>query len=163
MRAVAHLSPHPPRRRASRARAGLALLAVSSFVLAACGEGPTNQVASNSKEDRVAPAAASDGGEATSPRETKPAGTKVATTVPTAKATVAIKDDVFEPTEVEVAKGDAITWKWEGKNPHNVAGPGFKSKIQTSGSFTKAFAKAGTFDYRCEVHPTMEATVTVTG
>jgi glucose/arabinose dehydrogenase len=90
-------------------------------------------------------------------------GAKASTTVPAAKVTVAIKDDLFEPAKVEVAKGEAVMWKWEGSNPHNVDGPGFKSKIQTSGTFTKVFDKPGTFDYRCDVHPTMKASVTVTG
>jgi plastocyanin len=90
-------------------------------------------------------------------------GAKASTTVPAAKVTVAIKDDLFEPAKVEVAKGEAVMWKWEGSNPHNVDGPGFKSKIQTSGTFSKVFDKPGTFDYRCDVHPTMKASVTVTG
>jgi plastocyanin len=78
-------------------------------------------------------------------------------------ATVSVRDDVFEPTEVTVAKGEAVAWRWSGNNPHNVSGPGFKSKIQTSGTFTRTFAKAGSFDYRCEVHPGMTGAVVVTG
>jgi glucose/arabinose dehydrogenase len=77
-------------------------------------------------------------------------------------ATVHIKDDVFDPTKVEIKAGEAVVWRWEGKDPHNVDGPGFKSRIQTSGSYTKAFDQPGTFEYRCDVHPTMLASVVVT-
>jgi plastocyanin len=128
-------------------------------LLGACGEGSNRQVASNAKADRQIP-----GGETKTTHRAKP---KPTTTAPAAaaapKATVSIKDDLFAQTQVEVTAGDAVQWKWEGKNPHNVDGPGFKSKIQTSGTFTKTFEKPGTFDYRCDVHPTMKASVVVTG
>lgn len=92
-------------------------------------------------------------------------GTK-ATTATTAAATigatVSIKDDLFDPDKVSIKAGEAVQWKWTGSNPHNVDGPGFKSKIQTSGTFTKTFAKPGDFQYRCDVHPNMVATVSVT-
>lgn len=138
-----------------------AVIVVASLLLVACGEGSDRQVASNAEADRQTPAAnspkAPDGKKASSGKPT------TTTTKAAVGATVAIKDDVFGSAEVEIATGEAVAWKWEGKNPHNVAGDGFKSKIQTSGTFTKNFAKAGTFDYRCEVHPTMTAKVVVTG
>ena len=152
---VAHVSVTHPRTHIRPSRVAATLIAACSLFLAACGEGDTQQVASNSKADLQVP------GKPDAAR-TAAAG-KTTTTEGAAKVTVAVKDDVFEPVEVEVAQGESVAWKWQGKNPHNVSGPGFKSKIQTSGSFTKAFAKAGTFEYRCEVHPTMKGTVVVTG
>lgn len=77
-------------------------------------------------------------------------------------ASVAIKDDLFEPEEVEIAVGEAVTWTWEGNNPHNVSGDDFKSKTQTEGTFEHTFDEAGTFDYICTVHPSMKASVVVT-
>jgi plastocyanin len=133
------------------------------LVVGACGEGSSSQIASNSKQDRGRPAAT---GPATTaaPRKKNPPKTAAATSAPARKTTIAIKDDLFDPAKVEVAAGDAVMWTWEGKDPHNVDGPGFKSKIQSSGgTFTKVFAKTGTFDYRCDVHPTMKASVVVTG
>jgi glucose/arabinose dehydrogenase len=96
-------------------------------------------------------------------------GTSATTAPPTtggaaaAAATVHIKDDLFDPAEVQVAKGDTVAWVWDGKNPHNVDGPGFKSDIQTSGRFTHTFDQPGRFDYRCDVHPNMLAAVVVKG
>ena len=137
-----------------------AVIVIASLLLAACGEGSNRQIASNAEADRQAPAASTP----KAPDGKKAADKRATTTIKAAVgATVAIKDDVFEAAEVEIAKGEAVAWKWEGKNPHNVSGPKFKSKIQTAGTFTRAFADAGSFDYRCEVHPTMTGKVVVTG
>ena len=137
-----------------------AVIVVASLLLVACGEGSDRQVASNAEADRQTPAASSP---KAPNRKKASSGNPTTTTKAAVGATVAIKDDVFGSAEVEIVTGETVAWKWEGKNPHNVAGDGFKSKIQTSGAFTRTFAKAGTFDYRCEVHPTMTAKVVVTG
>ena len=136
-----------------------AFLVAASLLLAACGEGSAQQIASNSEADRQTPAAEKPTDKATDDKAAeKPPATKAVV-----GATVAVKDDLFDPAEVEIAEGEAVAWKWEGKNPHNVAGSGYKSKIQTSGTFTRTFDKAGSFDFRCEVHPGMTGTVVVTG
>jgi plastocyanin len=138
-----------------------ALLVVAALLLVACGEGSNLQVASNAKADRQTPAASTP--DAPDKAVDDEAADKPPTTKAVVGATIALQDDVFVPADVEIAAGEAVAWKWEGKNPHNVAGSGFKSKIQTSGTFTRTFAKAGSFDYRCEVHPVMTGTVVVTG
>ena len=125
--------------------------------LGACGEGDDSQVAVN--------------GPPTTPKTTAPAArdaegtasTVTPTTAAAAAATVRLKDDVFDPDEVEVAAGETVSWRWEGNNPHNVNGQGFKSKIQTKGTFRETFDEPGTFDYRCDVHPGMTGTVVVRG
>ena len=75
---------------------------------------------------------------------------------------VAVRDDLFEPEEVEVAAGETVEWNWEGNNPHNVSSDDFKSKIQTEGTFRHKFEDPGTYDYICTVHPSMVGSVTVT-
>jgi plastocyanin len=128
--------------------AGLLLV---SLALAGCGTGDDSQTAAN--------------GPTTTSKQSGSAS--VTTTAASSKAAPAavvhIKDDLFDPTKVEIKAGESVTWHWEGKNVHNVDGPGFTSKIQSSGTFTKTFSKAGAFDYRCQVHPTVMMASVVVG
>lgn len=123
-------------------------------VFGACGEGDASQVAVNGPTTTPKPAAPA----------ARDAGATATTVTPTtAAATVRLKDDVFDPDEVEVAAGETVLWRWEGNNPHNVNGEGFTSKIQTNGTFRETFKEPGSFDYRCDVHPGMTGTVVVSG
>jgi plastocyanin len=82
-------------------------------------------------------------------------------------AQVTILDDDgrrFEPAEVSVAVGDAVTWTHEGGLPHTVtATDGAFDSGTLAGGDTFAFTpeEAGTFDYVCSIHPEMTGTVTV--
>lgn len=81
---------------------------------------------------------------------------------PPAAATVSLRPATFEPADVTIGVGETVEWKWGGGVQHDVQGEGFKSKVQSKGSFRHAFPEAGTFDYKCNVHPTtMTGTVTV--
>jgi plastocyanin len=64
---------------------------------------------------------------------------------------------------VKIKKGGSVKWVWSDKAPHNVMGPGFKSKtIAKKGfSFTHKFNKKGSFKITCIVHPNMKTTVKV--
>ena len=134
-----------------------AVLLLCSAVLGACGEGDDSQVAVN--------------GPTTTPKPTAPAARDAEDTATTARptraaaaaVTVRLEDDLFDPDEVEIAAGETVLWRWEGKNPHNVSGDGFKSKIQTKGTFRETFDETGSFEYRCDVHPNMTGTVVVRG
>lgn len=82
---------------------------------------------------------------------------------------VNVRDDSFDPGNLSVAAGTTVTWNWVGGNQHNVtwvaAGGPAPSTTQTSGSYTRAFSAAGTYQYYCTVHgsPTsgMRGVVTV--
>jgi plastocyanin len=68
----------------------------------------------------------------------------------------------FKPPVIKVPVGTKVTWAFDdGSVPHNVVGPGFKSKTTDSGTFEHTFTSAGTFDYRCELHTTMKGKVVV--
>jgi len=57
-----------------------------------------------------------------------------------------------------------VVWRWDdGSIGHDVAFPDFHSKIQTDGDYRHTFEQAGTFAYRCTVHPTMTGKVVVGG
>src|SRR5215203_2201736 len=58
--------------------------------------------------------------------------------------TIAVRDDEFAPAAIEVPAGTTVTWRWEGKEQHNVVGDGLESPVQTEGEFVRAFAGSGT-------------------
>lgn len=79
-----------------------------------------------------------------------------------AAATVKLKPAVFEPNKTTIKVGESVKWEWEGGVQHNVNGDGFKSELQKKGTFSHTFDEAGTFAYKCDVHPTtMKGTVVV--
>ncbi len=75
---------------------------------------------------------------------------------------VSSADGVCETT---ISAGDTVTWDWVGTFFHTTtacsgsdfatcdAAQGWDSPVQDSGSFTQTFATAGTFYYKCLVHP----------
>jgi plastocyanin len=63
---------------------------------------------------------------------------------------------------VEVPAGTEVTWTWDGDNRHNVTGEPFSSDTQSEGTFSHTFDDAGTYTYRCTLHPGMEGAVVVT-
>ncbi|MCL2768992.1 MAG: plastocyanin/azurin family copper-binding protein [Solirubrobacterales bacterium] len=79
-----------------------------------------------------------------------PASGKTAHTAGT--HTVTLKSLRFHPGTLTIKRGESVTWKWGEHLPHNVSGSGFKSKTQSSGSFTARFTKRGTFNYVCTIH-----------
>jgi plastocyanin len=74
------------------------------------------------------------------------------------ETTVTVRDDMFDPSSVNVGVGDEVTWQWSGQNQHNVTwvvpGGAANSATQTSGTFSRTFGAAGTFEYYCTVHGT---------
>jgi plastocyanin len=77
---------------------------------------------------------------------------------------VSVIDGAFNPASVSVTTGTTVTWTWTTSTTHNVtfndAALG-GSGDQSSGTFQKAFANAGTFGYECTLHAGMTGTVTV--
>ena len=81
------------------------------------------------------------------------------------KTTIKLGDNFFKPKSTTVSKGTTVTWDWTGKAPHNVtviSGPTkFRSKVQTSGTYTQKLSKAGTYKIVCTIHPGMALTLKV--
>ena len=69
---------------------------------------------------------------------------------------VSVEDNLFDPDNLTVAPGTTVTWTWSGSVDHNVtwdgAGQPGPSPTQSSGTYSRAFATAGTFDYQCSIH-----------
>lgn len=88
----------------------------------------------------------------------------VTPTAPVETNAVSVDNDVFTPSSIKVATGTQVTWTWsQNAATHNVTlADGTGSGDKNAGdSFIKAFATAGTFSYRCTIHPSMTGSVQV--
>ena len=102
-----------------------------------------------------------------------PPATTTAPTAPTPTPTgaaatlgpsVSIAGFAFSPGALTVPAGTTVLWANNDTVPHTVTGSGFGSGDLANGAtFRHTFATPGTYAYRCSIHPSMTATVTVTG
>ena len=88
---------------------------------------------------------------------------------------VTMQEQTFAPGTITVPKGSTVTWNWPACDNSGYGGYGsgcishsvifddnVQSPTQSSGTFTRTFAAAGTFNYHCGVHGTsMNGTVIV--
>ena len=87
---------------------------------------------------------------------------------------VDIVNTSFSPSVRTVAAGSTVTWHWDDCSnngygstcvTHNVTfddGSGVASSSQSSGTFSRTFATAGTFKYHCTIHgAAMSGTIVV--
>jgi plastocyanin len=78
---------------------------------------------------------------------------------------VTIQGFKFEPSSATAAAGGKVTWTNKDDAPHTVTFD--DASVTSSGNLTKdqtfeaTFANAGTFAYKCNIHPTMTGQVTV--
>lgn len=81
-------------------------------------------------------------------------------------AAVRIADFNFAPKEITVRAGTTVTWTNEGRAPHTVTADkgAFDSKRMGNGAtFSFTFDTPGTYEYHCDIHPSMTGEVTVEG
>lgn len=93
-----------------------------------------------------------------------PQATTSTSTPPVAGTAVTITDFAFAPANLTVKVGDTVTWTNKDEEPHNVvANDGsFRSPgLDSDGTYSYTFTKAGSFDYICGIHPFMRGTVVV--
>jgi plastocyanin len=132
-----------------------AALTVVSLVVAACGGGASSAPSSGSGSPSAAPSAS--GASGSGQCATAAGGT-------TASATVDMAGFAFSPATVSIAAGETVSWTNGDDAPHNATmidgacQTGNLSKGET-GALT--FTAAGTYGYRCTIHPTMNGTVEV--
>ncbi|MDQ2767956.1 MAG: hypothetical protein M3Y30_12470 [Gemmatimonadota bacterium] len=70
-------------------------------------------------------------------------------------ASVIIFDNGYSPSSVTVAPGGTVTWVWTGNNAHGVSFDDAtitSSTIQSVGTYTVRFPRAGIFSFFCTVH-----------
>jgi len=83
--------------------------------------------------------------------------TSGSSSAPAAKGTaVTIANFAFSPANVTIKAGDTVTWTNNDTVAHTVTGTGFDSgPIPQGGTFQHTFDAAGSFDYKCTIHPSM--------
>ena len=71
-------------------------------------------------------------------------------------AAVTVGDDFFRPKRLSVRAGTSVRWTWRGRDVHNVtvtSGPvRFRSRTQSSGTFSRKLSRRGTYRIICTVH-----------
>jgi plastocyanin len=80
------------------------------------------------------------------------------------QAAVSIIDFAFQPQTVTVSVGGRVTWTNTGMAPHttsSLTGVWDSGTLQPRATFSFTFNMAGTFQYRCNIHPSMMGTVVV--
>jgi plastocyanin len=91
------------------------------------------------------------------------AGTTEAQFLP-AVLSIHIKDFKFNPTPVKIHSGDRVTFVNDDEEAHTVTSDdkSFDSEGLDGGkTWQHVFAKPGTYNYFCELHPYMKATIIV--
>ena len=76
---------------------------------------------------------------------------------------VTIANFAFSPASLEVKVGDTVTWTNEDSAVHDVQGDGGISsgKLNQGDTYAKKFDAAGSFAYKCAIHPSMTGTIVV--
>lgn len=130
----------------------------AALVVTSCGSsGGTTEPTDPAPAATAAPA--TDG-----PAETD---TAADTAADTAGVTVDIRQSRFEPTDVQVAVGATVTFVNSDPFAHTVTSRDGSAQQFDSGNlgegerFEVTFDEAGTYDFFCQIHPTMRGTITV--
>lgn len=78
-------------------------------------------------------------------------------------ATVVAKGFAFSPSSISIKVGESVTWTNEDSAMHAVTGDGGidSGNLATGESYTKTFDAAGTYAYKCSIHPSMTGEVVV--
>ena len=86
---------------------------------------------------------------------------------PTSANTVTIQNFAFLPGDITIKKGTTVTWTNNDSTAHSVnetdnqKGPD-SGDLNPGDKYSFNFDQTGTFKYRCNLHPEMLGTVTVT-
>ena len=152
----------------------LVLLAAGALLAAGCASDDGGQEAAEAPAATAAPGTTASGGGATGGGGRggygRDYGDQSATTGgdgASGGGGVRIAGFAFAPKTVSARVGQKVTW--ENQDPstiHTVTAldGSFRSgQLQQGGEFSHVFRRAGSFAYRCSIHPSMRGTVKVAG
>ena len=134
---------------------GLILLAITIILVGVCGCTQTSTP--------VQPTAT-----VTTPPQTTEMPTVTATptlqkTPSVSDNTIRIKNFAFDPASITVKVGSTVRWVNQDSVPHRIlfADGADSNVLAATQSYSRKFDQAGTYDYACTIHPTMQGTVIV--
>lgn len=81
-------------------------------------------------------------------------------------AEVVMRNISFQPDEITVPAGTEVTWTNEDGVTHTATSDDTlwdSGELSNGESFSHTFEEGGTYTYTCQIHPSMEATITVEG
>lgn len=87
-----------------------------------------------------------------------------ATSTASSEVGVTIVSRAYQPPALTIEAGQTVTWTNRGFTPHTVTAVGGEfnsSRLNVGESFKVTFSTPGTFAYKCEIHPSMQGSVTV--
>ena len=75
---------------------------------------------------------------------------------------VKIQNFAYDSEVINIKKGESVLWKNYDNVPHDVVFSDFKSPLlKKDQTFTQQFNVAGTYEYYCSLHPSMNGRVVV--
>jgi plastocyanin len=76
--------------------------------------------------------------------------------------TVNIQNNAFNPSSLQIPAGSTVKWVNLDSVQHEPKGNVFDSgPLNQNGVFQYTFNQAGTYNYACAIHPSMQGTITV--
>lgn len=77
-------------------------------------------------------------------------------------SSVSVSNFTFAPATLTVVPNTTVTFNNNDSVAHTVTGTGFDSgSIASGGSYQHTFTQAGTYNYHCTIHPSMQGTIIV--
>ena len=122
---------------------------------------PAAQTPAASTQQQTLPAASTPVNQ--TPAVTAPPAASVPAIQPVTK-NISIQNFSFSPATLEIKTGDTVVWKNLDSAPHVVVENNGKFTSPTLGQgeqFSFTFTAAGTFDYHCQIHPSMTGQIIV--
>lgn len=144
------------------------ILLISAFLAIGCtGYNSEQEPTTPVNETSAVPTNATPGTSAnetvvTPVNETPAIPTNETTTTAGKTVEVSIEDFAFKPKSVKISVGDTVKWTNLDSASHTVAATDFTSEVLSkNGVFSYTFSKAGIYNYRCSIHPSMNGIVIV--
>ncbi len=96
---------------------------------------------------------------------TPPAATNTPAPGGTGTVDVTIKNFAFDPPTITIKVGMTVVWTNQDSATHSITsdtGIWDSGGIAQGATYSRVFDTAGTFTYKCGIHPTMKGTIIVT-